>query len=182
MEYYGRCNKFNLFDAFDYAQKIGLVTYQCRDEIYCSDCGPNICPTLDNLFTKTPKTETPYKIGQHYKIEGKENIKKEIYKNWLVITTYTLYDSIVYYKWGYIKEARGTKIGPHEAIIYGWDNEGWLAHSVLGDYWGDNGKFKVAYDNDINFGTIAFAEYCENIKINVILLLLIFALLFWKIF
>lgn len=177
MEHFGRCNKFNLIDALNYAHNTGLVTYQCRDEIYCSDCGYNTCVTLENLYRKTPKTEVPYKIGTPYKVTGEENIKKEIYENGPVITTYTLYDSMVYYKSGYVSKARGRKIGTHEAVIYGWDNEGWLAQSVIGEYWGNNGKFKVSYDNEIDFGEIAFAEYGKNIKYSFYILILTFALL-----
>lgn len=175
MEHFGRCKKFSVLDGLDFAHNTGLVTYLCRDEIYCEDCGINICPSLENLNRDTPITEEPYKIGEPYQIEGIENIKKDIYKNGPVITTYTLYDSMVYYKNGYVSKAEGTKIGNHEAIIYGWDEQGWLAQSVFGDYWGTNGKFKVAYNNEINFGKIAFAENenCQNIQNFFSLLLLL---------
>ena len=87
MEYYGRCKTVNLQDAFDYAHKIGLVTFQCRDEIYCPDCGTNIAQLWKIYPEKPQKTEEPHKINEPYKIDGEENNKKEIYINGPVITT-----------------------------------------------------------------------------------------------
>lgn len=109
-------------------------------------------------------------VGDPYKIEGKENIQKEIYKRGPVIATYQLYEGMVYYKSGYISNVEGNLIGTHEAIIYGWDKEGWLAQSVFGDYWGNDGKFKVKYINSIEFGDIAFALNHNYLGISIITL------------
>lgn len=82
---------------------------------------------------------------------------------------------MVYYKSGYISSVEGKLIGTHEAIIYGWDKEGWLAQSVFGDYLGNDGKFKVKYLNSIEFGYTVYTKHNYlSISIITILIFIIF--------
>lgn len=177
----GICKKYNILDALNYAYKNGLI--EIGDDCYSFyydykldylECYLSNPPLNQNDIKKSKKKY--YKgLDEPYKIEGEENIKKEIYKRGPVITTYELYEKMVYYKSGYITKFDGNFIGYHEAIIYGWDNEGWLAQSVFGNFWGETGKFKVKYMNSIDFGYIAFAL---NHYINIsIITTLIFILL-----
>lgn len=176
-EHFGRCNKYNIIDAFNFIHEYGLMSYICRDEIYCIDCKYNTCIEIDektNWFHGVER-ET-YKGGKPYRIEGKDNIKKEIYKNGPVVFSYTLYDDMAFYKKGLIAKASGNKIGTHEAVVYGWDSEGWLAQSTIGEYWGEAGNFRVSYDNDFGFGENVFAKSLYK-EYSILLLILYITLI-----
>lgn len=96
------------------------MSYICRNEIYCIDCKYNTCIEIDEKTNRFHGIERKtYKGGKPYKIEGKDNIKKEIYKNGPVVFSYTLYDDMAFYKKGIITKASGNKIGTHEVIVYG---------------------------------------------------------------
>ena len=167
-------------DAINYTQKNGLIEIglECKTFYYDYELDLFSCylhyPPLKKKDIKKYKKKYYKGLGEPYKIEGQDDIKKEIYKRGPVIATYELYERMVYYKSGYITKLDGNLIGTHEAIIYGWDNEGWLAHSVFGNYWGEDGKFKVKYSNSIDFGYIAFAlNYYLNVPIITTLIFMI---------
>lgn len=179
-DHLGYCSKFNVLDALNFVHENGLMELPCDEFRYTPFSNTVRCKDIFDIF------EGPYyyenisyynEIGEPYKIEGKDDIKKEIYKRGPVITTYKLYDGMIYYKSGYINKGTGTYIGSHEAIIYGWDHDGWLAQSVFGDFWGDKGRFKVNFDNDIDFGYIAYANN-KNIKNSYLMILYLIFLLF----
>jgi hypothetical protein len=65
---------------------------------------------------------------------------------------------LLYYKNGYYEYFNGSYIGSHEAVIVGWDEEGWITQNTFGSFWGNEGFFKVKFKNNIGFGEMAFAN------------------------
>lgn len=159
MEHYGICKKMNVIDAFEFINEYGLLEFPCRDQTYCSNCEYNDCISYDERISSfySVKEET-HKSSQVYGIKGEKNIKKEIVENGPVVTSFKFYSDLLYYKNGYYEYVSGEYIGNHEAVIVGWDEEGWIAQNTFGKFWGDENFFKVKFKNNIGFGEMAFAH------------------------
>jgi hypothetical protein len=159
MEYFGRCKEINIFDSFAFINFFGLLEYPCRDQTYCEYCEYDDCAVYDeksdDFYTYK---DTTYKSNKIYGIKGEKKIKKEILANGPVVTSFKFYEDFLYYKNGYYEFVKGEYIGYHEAVIVGWDENGWIAQNSFGSFWGDDGFFKVKYDNKIGFGDVVFAS------------------------
>ena len=159
MEHYGKCKKINAIDAFNFIHELGLLEYPCRDQTYFEGCKYDDCVSYDERLGGfyTTKVST-YKCNEVYGIKGKKEIKREIYADGPVVTSFKFYSDFLYYKSGYYDFVDGEYLGTHEAVIVGWDKNGWIAQNSFGPNWGENGFFRVKFDNNIGFGEIAFAS------------------------
>jgi hypothetical protein len=159
MEHYGQCKKINILDAFTFINEYGLLEFPCRDQTYFIDCEYDDCISYDARIQGFYSIKaTPYKCNELYGIKGKKNIKKEIVVNGPVVASFKFYEDLLYYKNGYYEHVTGVYIGTHEAVIVGWDDEGWIVQNSFGSFWGENGFFKVKFDNNIEFGEIVYAS------------------------
>ena len=159
MENFGKCVKINVLDAFTFIHEFGLLEYPCRDQTYCDECRFNDCVSFDERVGGFYTTKgTTYKSEEVYGIKGKDDIKAEIIYNGPVVTSFKFYSDFLYYKSGYYDFVDGEYLGSHEAVIVGWDENGWIAQNFFGTNWGENGFFRVKFDNNIGFGEIAFAS------------------------
>ena len=159
LEHYGECTKINVVDAFSFINLYGLLEFPCRDQTYCTNCEYDDCISYDYRIDGFYSIkDTPYKCNELYGIKGKKNIKKEIIVNGPVVTSFKFYADFLYYTDGYYEHVAGEYIGSHEAVIIGWDDEGWIAQNSFGSFWGNDGFFKVKFENNIGFGEVAFAS------------------------
>ncbi len=149
-----RFKKINVVDAYSFIHSHGLLQYKCRNQSFCGDCEYDDCVSSDGNTNKA----TTYKSNEIYAITGQEEIKKEILKNGPVVTSFIYVSDLLYYKKGYYEFVSGKYLGYHAAVIVGWDENGWIAHNSFGSDWGDNGFFKVKYENNIEFGEIVYAS------------------------
>ena len=149
-----RFKKINVVDAYSFIHSYGLLEYKCRNQSFCGDCEYDDCVSSDGNTTKA----TTYKSNEIYAITGQEEIKKEILKNGPVVTSFIYVSDLLYYKKGYYEFVSGKYLGYHAAVIVGWDENGWIAHNSFGSDWGDNGFFKVKYENNIRFGEVVYAS------------------------
>ncbi len=150
-----RFKKINVVDAYSFIHSYGLLEYKCRNQSFCGDCEYDDCVSSDGNY---PTKATTYKSNEIYIIKGQEEIKKEILANGPVVTSFNYVSDLLYYKKGYYEFVSGTFLGYHAAVIVGWDKNGWIAHNSFGSDWGDNGFFKVKYENNIEFGEIVYAS------------------------
>ena len=159
MEHYGKCKKINSVDAFRFVHEVGILEYPCRDQTYFEGLKYDDCVSYDERIGGfyTTKTTT-YKCNEVYGIKGKKQIKYEIFTYGPVVTSFKFYSDFLYYKSGYYDFVDGEYLGSHEAVIVGWDENGWIAQNFFGTNWGENGFFRVKFDNNIGFGEIAFAS------------------------
>ena len=155
MEHFKGDREINLVDAYSFIHSNGLLQYQCRNKTYCDNCEYDDCASYDETITTKATT---YKCNEMYAIKGQEEIKKEILANGPVVTSFLFVSDFLYYKKGYYEFVSGKYLGNHEAVIVGWDENGWIAQNSFGSVWGDNGFFKVKYDNNIGFGEIVYAS------------------------
>ena len=178
MEYYGQCKKINVIDAYNFINEYGLLEFPCRDQTYCTNCEYDDCISYDARIEGFYKIkEDTYKCADVYGIKGIKNIKKEIVEVGPVVTSFKFYSDLLYYKNGYYEHVNGTYLGSHEAVIVGWDEEGWIAQNTFGVFWGNNSFFKVKFENNIGFGDIAFAnERFIYFKMYLLFFLLVFVI------
>ncbi len=159
MEHYGQCRKINVLEAFTFINEYGLLEFPCRDQTYFIDCEYDDCISYDaRIEGFYAIKDTTYKCNEVYGIKGKKNIKKEIVVNGPVVASFKFYEDLLYYKDGYYEHVSGVYIGTHEAVIVGWDDKGWIVQNSFGSFWGENGFFKVKFDNNIEFGEVAYAS------------------------
>ena len=178
MEHYGQCRKINVIDSFTFINEYGLLEFPCRDQTYFYDCEYDDCISYDARIQGFYSIKaTTYKSNELYGIKGKKNIKKEIVVNGPVVTSFKFYEDLLYYQNGYYEHVYGAYIGTHEAVIVGWDDKGWIVQNSFGSFWGENGFFKVKFDNNIEFGEVAYASagfVCFKIVFFAFLFVLIF--------
>ena len=178
--YYRNISAFSIIDAFEFAHNYGLLPDWCRHDTLhsCTFDSCEICEFYSSSCTCDNDNQIePFKGGEPYKIEGKENIQKEIYKNGPVAVIFPLYENMIYYNSGVIEKGEGKKIGYYNAVIYGWDSEGWLVLSSFPLVWGNRGFFRVSFDNKFDFGTVAIAKSSNN-KNSIIFLIFILCFIF----
>jgi len=153
-EYYNRnISKFSIVEAFQFAHNYGLLPDWCRHDTLhsCTFDSCEICEFYSSGCSCDNDNQIElFKGGEPYKIEGKENIQKEIYKKGPVAVTFPLYENMLYYSSGVIEKGEGRKIGNYNAVIYGWDNKGWLVLSTFPVVWGSSGFFRVSFDNEFD--------------------------------
>ena len=84
---------------------------------------------------------------------------KELLQTGPVLTTMTVYDDFMYYTSGVYKHVTGDALGGHAIAIVGYDDEGkyWIVKNSWGEDWGENGFFRISYDDDSGVGATAFA-------------------------
>ncbi len=140
----GKCCKSGWYteDALDFAKRQGVLEesvypYRPHDQ----DCGAEICPSSPNGQQKT-------QIADWVKISDAEGAK-----NWLsqvgpVTASMAVYEDFQNYKSGVYKHTTGKDCGGHAITIVGYDDEEgvWICKNSWGTDWGDNGWFKIAYD------------------------------------
>jgi len=176
--FFGKCKKINILDVFYFTKQYGLLDFQCRGQSYHDNAEYDDCLTYDNTIQNYYKVKIQtFKTKETYSIKGKKNIKKEIFNYGPVVTTFKYYEDFLYYKNGYYDHIVGSYLGEFSAVIVGWDKEGWIAQSSLGNFWGNNGFFKVKYDNNIEFGEIAYSKggfiYFKNYYLLVLLIFIL---------
>ncbi len=76
-------------------------------------------------------------------------IKNHIYNYGPVLAGMDVYLDFYYYSSGVYRHVSGSYMGGHAICIYGWDDSQncWLCKNSWGYSWGENGTFRIAYNN-----------------------------------
>lgn len=66
-----------------------------------------------------------------------------------LIANMILFSDLEFYRDGVYRHVDGVKLGTHAVVLVGWDNSdsSWIAMNSWGNSWGQNGFFKVAWDD-----------------------------------
>jgi len=135
-----------------YIEKFGTVdenrfTYQAIDAKGrdAGDCGwqgshdPVECPGLDGPFYKTSKASFLFSIDE---------MKDAIYNYGPIVATMKVYEDFREYTGGIYKSDYNGYLGGHLVAIVGYnDNPGyWICKNSWGTEWGEDGWFRIAYD------------------------------------
>ncbi len=87
-----------------------------------------------------------------------EEIKKAVLKG-PVMTDFEVYEDFTFYVSGVYKHVVGEFLGGHAVTIIGWndDEKAWIVSNSWGSDWGENGFFRIAWDNSTGFGNSTFS-------------------------
>jgi len=134
----------NVQDAANY-----LVEYGVPDE----GCFPDPHRPYDYPFESLPgwKNRT-VKIQSWGWIENdEENIKNALIEYGPLIICIHIYEDFYQYREGIYKHTSGERVGGHLVALVGYDNNErcWIVKNSWGSRWGEDGWFKMAYDQDI---------------------------------
>jgi C1A family cysteine protease len=85
-------------------------------------------------------------------------LKKAVTKGPLVATM-QVYEDFIYYKGGVYEHTTGKQLGGHAVTIEGYDdNDGaFIVRNSWGPTWGENGYFRIKYDDDSQIGANAYS-------------------------
>lgn len=121
-------------------------------------------PPCDGPISKAPKCrsdceESKYTQNVHpfsedlhfamttYRVEGREDIKREIRENGTLTGAFLVFEDFLLYKSGIYHHVSGGAMGGHAIKVIGFGNEEgkdyWLAVNSWNEYWGDKGTFKI---------------------------------------
>jgi hypothetical protein len=94
-----------------------------------------------------------YSLLSYQLADGYAAMKAALLKGPLV-TGMTVYSDFYYYSQGIYKHVAGVKEGAQAIVVLGFDDEQqyWICKNSWADGWGEQGYFKVVYDNIWSFG------------------------------
>jgi len=144
----GRCcdKGWNIYKALDFVEYEGLLLesdYPWRP--IDQDCAAGGCPASTSGQSGSSKT----KILKWRATKNAEQAKTWLSKYGPLATSMLVFPDFLNYKQGvYNPTTTGEKGGGHAITIVGYDDEGkfWICGNSWGTGWGENGWFKIAYD------------------------------------
>lgn len=110
---------------------------------------PYVSGTDGNSGTCKNTTGSKYTVGGYKSCSSNAAVKSALDQGFPVDTGMKVYEDFRYYKTGVYKYTTGNYLGGHAVIIVGYDdsNKCWIVKNSWGTGWGDNGYFRIAYDD-----------------------------------
>ena len=142
--------------VYSYAHKEGIpdqtcavyeaVDKECNDMNRCKDCEPD-------EPCKPIKEYKRYKVGDFGDVSGKENMKAEIFARGPISCYVSVTQEFLDYQGGIFVDHTHKSLGGHIIEVAGWGKteegqEYWIARNSWGEYWGENGWFRIQTDKD----------------------------------
>lgn len=89
---------------------------------------------------------------------------KQALMNGPLQTTMSVYEDFMFYKSGVYKHVTGPMMGGHAVTLVGYDDEGryWIGKNSWGTSWGEDGYFRIAYDDESGFGDTGYGFTVEG--------------------
>ena len=83
-----------------------------------------------------------------------------------VMTSMTVYEDFMFYQSGVYKHVTGSRLGGHAIAIVGWNDteQAWIVRNSWGPDWGEEGYFRIAYDDASGLGESAISFVVESIS------------------
>jgi hypothetical protein len=77
-----------------------------------------------------------------------QKIKQALLKGPLV-SNIILFEDLEFYGGGVYRHVSGNQLGSHAIVLVGWDDadKAWIARNSWGDAWGEQGYFRIAWDD-----------------------------------
>ena len=122
------------------------VNNECTDINRCRDCQPGEpCVAV--------KDYKRYKVGDFGDVSGKDNMKAEIFARGPVSCYVSVSQEFLDYTGGIVVEHDHKMLGGHIIEVAGWGvsedgQEYWIGRNSWGEYWGENGWFRIQTDKD----------------------------------
>jgi cathepsin X len=181
----GTCHGGNPGEVYDFAAEMGIADSSCEQYVatdlkkpmceaidMCKDCKWPPCPVgqdcQDHCWAVDFKH---YYVSENYFIEGKDQMKADLYKNGPIGCGIMVTDNFEKYTSGIYSEEVENIMLNHEISVVGWGKdektgqEYWVGRNSWGTYWGEGGFFKMAMgkgglgiEQDCTAGTPSFTK------------------------
>lgn len=95
---------------------------------------------------------SPHRISAYMRLNSDAEMKTALMEYGPILVSMTTYKNVnlVSDKKVYTLTGDSKKSGRHCVMIYGWDQDGWLAQNSWGSVWGKNGRFVIPYSMKLN--------------------------------
>ena len=119
---------------------------ECNDMNRCMDCPPD----RECYAVKEYKR---YKVGDYGYVSGKDEMKAEIFARGPISCYVSVTQEFLDYTGGVFVEHDHSMMGGHIIEVAGWGvtedgQEYWIGRNSWGEYWGENGWFRIQMDKD----------------------------------
>jgi len=127
------------------------------------------CEDLCNDWTERRSFITDWHIS--WLPWDEDSIKAELL-NGPIVVNMRVYDDFLGYSGGvYSRSDSAQEIGWHNVTLVGWDDRdnSWIAKNSWGEWWGENGYFKISREPDCGFALssgVCFASHLAYFDIN----------------
>ena len=98
-----------------------------------------------------------YKLTSSRTLSDRTAIKEALMSGPLM-TTMTVYEDFMYYTSGVYQHVTGAVAGGHAVVLVGWDDTvgAWLVRNSWGNSWGEQGYFRIKYDDVSRVGRTGY--------------------------
>lgn len=143
-------------DAYAFAHKNGIPAYGCQNYTAKNAANPECsalqtcknCPFFGEGDCFAVKSYTNWKVSEFGKVNGADNMKKELYARGPIACGVAADDDFYYGYTGGVYSSTSTEQIDHAITVVGWgqndtDGEYWIVRNSWGTYWGENGYFRI---------------------------------------
>lgn len=146
-----------------------FIRLACKIALKYGDMDADLCPgntevdkvyeLAEKAFADKDKMDDAYKhkLKGYFKIRSTKELKYTLMKYGPVIASVKWYDNYVFNNvTKFIVSDKKGGYGRHAIVIYGWDDSGWYCQNSWGSNWGNNGLFKLHFEDgpDESFGLV----------------------------
>ena len=120
-------------------------------EVFNSDCSGNneVTKCFDHVESINENTITCFDISSYAVCPSQLDMKYAIYNFGPIIASIKWYDSYYLNHYQQLIQDTESDYGYHCLYIYGWNEKGWLAQNSWGESWGNDGRFVIPYNIEI---------------------------------
>lgn len=104
----------------------------------------NVNAKLDELKEKA----YPHRISSYFRIYDENAVKSALMNHGYVLVSMKWHEDAELIENMYVSGEKA--IGSHAIVIYGWNENGWLAQNSWGTNFGDKGRFIIPFDFKFN--------------------------------
>ncbi|MFZ2959893.1 MAG: fibronectin type III domain-containing protein [Candidatus Ozemobacteraceae bacterium] len=130
---------------------LGLAAeFLVKQGIVAEDLAPY---SMIPVYANPPTNSTRYGITTFYYVKGRDSMKQALLRG-PVVSGMDVYADFFYYKAGIYRHLAGPFLGGHAVLIIGFDDSKgcWIAKNSWSQFWGEDGLFRVAYDQTRDSG------------------------------
>lgn len=154
----GACDKgWQLFSAANYLKNDGIPDEACFPYQSGATGKDVACTQTCNTSEKRIEKIVAYSMPTFFFV-NKDALKNALQKGPLMAVMY-VYEDFLFYKSGVYKHVTGELAGGHAVTIVGWNDtdKAWIVKNSWGEGWGENGYFRIAYDDESGLGSQSVA-------------------------
>lgn len=153
----GACEKgWQPYSAAEYLKNTGIPDEACFPYTSGATGADVACTNTCNTTTQRIEKISGYTMPTFFFV-NEEALKAALQKGPLMAVMY-VYEDFLFYKSGVYKHTTGKMAGGHAVTLVGWNDadKAWIVKNSWGEGWGENGYFRIAFDDESGVGSQSF--------------------------